>query len=87
MKCVLIALAAVAVVAGAGLRTADAQRKGPTPWCIENGSFGDSAPDCTYWTYEQCRASARGAGGVCVENPILAWGRRGQPQDRRYPRR
>ena len=82
MRLALIATAALVAVSTAGVGTSDAQSRGPKPWCISGGAFGPGTLDCTYWTIKQCRDSARGAGGYCVENPEVLWARR-YPNGRR----
>ena len=39
-----------------------------TPWCAASGGFG-SAWDCSYYTFEQCMATARGLSNYCAQNP------------------
>jgi hypothetical protein len=75
MRRVLIALATLIAASSAGVTSGHAQSKGPKPWCIESGAFGPGTMDCTYWTLQQCRESASGAGGMCVENPVILWQR------------
>jgi hypothetical protein len=90
MRPMLIAFAALAVFSVAGVAPSAAQSKGPKPWCIANGAYGAGSMDCTYWTLQQCLASASGAGGVCRENPVILWQQRGwterrsRSDDRRY---
>ena len=79
MRVTLIAMGALLAATAAGVGTSEAQSKGPKPWCIAGGAFGQGSLDCTYWTYKQCYDSARGAGGSCVENPEILWARRGYP--------
>jgi hypothetical protein len=38
------------------------------PWCAATGGFG-SAWDCSYYTFEQCMATARGLSNYCAQNP------------------
>ena len=45
---------------------------GPRPVC----SYRGSQPHCSYWTWEQCQASARGTGAHCEYNPYFG----GRPQ-------
>lgn len=85
MRSLSIMFFAVAALYVAGAATANAQSKGPKPWCIANGAFGAGSMDCTYWTLQQCLASASGAGGVCRENPVLLWQKR-DATERRSPR-
>jgi Protein of unknown function (DUF3551) len=52
----------------AGVAQADWQR---APWCAYLGGFGGNF-DCSYYTFEQCMATARGLGGYCSPNPRAA---------------
>jgi hypothetical protein len=38
------------------------------PWCAATGGFG-STWDCSYYTFEQCMATARGLSNYCAQNP------------------
>jgi hypothetical protein len=42
---------------------------GPRAWCTQGpiGSF--SFPQCSYYTYEQCRMTAFGTRAQCIANP------------------
>jgi predicted exporter len=44
------------------------------PWCAQY--YGrSSATNCGFVSYEQCMATARGAGAYCIQNPwYLAYG-------------
>lgn len=85
MRLVLIALATVVAASTVGVQPSEAQSRGPKPWCIADGSYGPGSLDCTYWSFEQCRESARGAGGSCTQNPVL-W-RNGRFESVEEPRR
>ena len=39
------------------------------PYCIRDGHGGPGMWDCSYYSWQQCLASASGAGGTCWENP------------------
>jgi hypothetical protein len=52
---------------------------GPRAWCIE-GRIGGSFPNCSYYTYEQCRATAFADHRTCIQNPFY------QPEPRRKRR-
>ncbi len=38
------------------------------PWCAYLGSWGGSY-DCSYYTFQQCMATASGIGNICLRNP------------------
>jgi hypothetical protein len=64
------ALALAGIMLGiAGLVPAAAQP--PRPWCEYGAMFG-RIPDCSFATYAQCMATARGD-GTCVRNPGFDW--------------
>jgi hypothetical protein len=54
-----------------------------SPWCLQ---FRSGGQDCSYNTFEQCRVSRSGVGGICVQNPFLSQCTR-QPARRRKPSR
>jgi uncharacterized protein DUF3551 len=86
-RIVLAGLALVAALAIVEVPGANAQvSNGRNPWCIRDGALGSGSWDCTYYTFEQCRFSAQGAGGTCSPNPEYRGGpRRGfDPYTGRY---
>jgi len=36
-------------------------------WCAQ---MGDGINDCSYFTWQQCRAAASGTGNFCYQNPL-----------------
>jgi hypothetical protein len=66
--CLAIVLTGV-VVGIAALPRARAQVV--RPWCEHSSAF-TSAPDCSYWMFAQCMATARGD-GTCLRNPRFDW--------------
>ena len=63
---------ATALMAGAFLLTA-ARPGGAAynlPWCAQFYTQGQ-VKSCAYVTYEQCLATIRGVGGVCVRNAAV----------------
>ena len=67
----LMAAAALggAVVAGVALQqVAKADPRQSAPWCAYMGG-GQASFDCSYYSYQQCMATARGLGNYCVRNP------------------
>ena len=69
----LVALGALAwaIVLDSGNKTAADWRQ-IAPWCAYLGGQGFGY-DCSYYTFEQCMATARGLGGSCSPNPRLAF--------------
>jgi len=39
------------------------------PWCVYYGGK-DGGHNCGFVSFEQCLATARGAGGICSQNPF-----------------
>ena len=62
---------ALGVTAGAGLLDSRNAAMAAAPWCAYMGGFSGSF-DCSYYTFEQCMATARGLGGRCQPNPVVA---------------
>ena len=45
------------------------------PWCAQYYNSNSGATNCGFVSYEQCMATAWGAGAWCVQNPwYLAYG-------------
>jgi hypothetical protein len=74
-------LGCVLVMAALGAGTARAQYQ-RAPWCAYLGSWGGSY-DCSYYTFQQCMATASGLGNICLRNPRYV----GDPERPRRPRR
>jgi len=78
---------ALAVTSGAGLfdaggSAARADWRQLAPWCAAMG--GNSGGwDCSYYSLEQCMATARGLGGYCSPNPRAAYDPYQPPRARR----
>ena len=65
---VVLGLLAVAWALDVGGTVARADWRQLAPWCAaQGGTVG--ASDCSYHTFEQCMATARGLGGYCSPNP------------------
>ena len=45
------------------------------PWCFyESGNRGSGAVLCTFYSFDQCMATASGIGGSCARNPYPSSG-------------
>jgi len=45
------------------------------PWCFsESGSRGSGAVTCSFYSFEQCLATASGIGGSCGPNAYSSYG-------------
>lgn len=63
-------LAAAGLAATAALvvpNAAQADWRQAAPWCANMG--GGYGFDCSYFTFDQCMATARGLGNFCTPNP------------------
>ncbi len=66
----IAALGAVAMLLAADMQPAEAQfSSSRNPYCIRDGIGGRGNWDCSFHTWQQCIASAHGAGGWCTANP------------------
>jgi Protein of unknown function (DUF3551) len=81
--------ALVVVIAMAILGTAKQAAAAPRPYCLD--ADRTHFQDCTYYTFEQCLATAYGLNGICYQNPAILWQQReGRPHPtvkRNSPRR
>jgi hypothetical protein len=68
MRLILVGLAAVMAVLAADIESAAAQNT-TRPYCMRGGTFGPGSWDCSYYSMQQCLASASGLNGTCSENP------------------
>ena len=91
MRLVLIGLATLIVALAADVQSGSAQSS--KRYCTQGGGFDSSGEaDCSFSTWEQCRASASGLGRYCFENPQYRGGssdvdRRDRTPQRRTGRR
>jgi len=74
-----VALAAL-VTGLASISASAPAQAGDYPWCVQGRDVGYPG-DCSYWTYNQCMASASGRFATCGLNPRAAFARdrRGGP--------
>ena len=79
------ALAILAIGAVSAAAPAQAQTYDPAyPICMHVVQFETSYEDCTFYTLDQCRASASGRAAMCSVNPFY---RGANPLPGRYERR
>ncbi len=84
-----VAFSALTLFTMADARPAQAQWgwASPFPWCAQwSGSWG-GARECSYYTFEQCRAAVFGAGGGCHPNPAYVGPAPGEYRPARKQRR
>jgi hypothetical protein len=66
---IAVAFGGLVAVAAVDARTAaTAGARPPAPWCANLGGR-DGGWDCSYHTFEQCMATARGLSSNCQPNP------------------
>ena len=77
MRLIFAGLAAAIAILAANVQSASAQAANPTrPYCLRDGVMGAGNWDCSYYTMDQCRATAHGNGGSCQPNPWYVGPRR-----------
>jgi Protein of unknown function (DUF3551) len=71
MRILALAILAIATISVTG--PARAQKYDPNfPFCMDVVKWGGSTyEDCSFYTLEQCRASASGLGYICGANPYF----------------
>jgi len=75
--------AMLAIAAGLMTAPASAQTYNPRyPFCLDTRDANGGYMDCSYYTEEQCAASAAGRAGGCLANPFFTGGPR--PPGPRY---
>ena len=63
------ALAVAGAIAAMSCCTKPAAAAIEYPWCVQySGSDTGGGKNCGFVSYDQCMMTARGAGGMCVEN-------------------
>jgi hypothetical protein len=65
----IIVLFVVAAALLGETQVSNAQSPYSYPWCLLGGMRGSNALSCYYTSWEQCRETASGRGGTCVESP------------------
>ncbi len=68
MRIILASLAAMIAILTVNVETASAQNT-TRPYCLRDGVNGPGMWDCSYYSMEQCLATASGNGGSCQPNP------------------
>lgn len=79
----LLAALTLAGLALAAPREAEAHSQ-RAPWCA---NMGDGLTDCSYFTWEQCRATVSGLPGYCSRNLRADAYAEAPPRKRRYRHR
>jgi hypothetical protein len=68
MRPLILSASLITGVLSGGIQAALAQSPTSYPWCATY--YKDGTPTSCYFTsYQQCRASVSGVGGVCFESP------------------
>jgi hypothetical protein len=86
MRSILVGF--IVVVAALVVGNSTSQAGYNNRWCTDGGGVDEGSHlECSYYTLEQCLASAWGRGQFCTENPDIAWqARRGNADQRRSGR-
>ncbi len=79
----LIAIFAAAVAAATWAQPAQAVEY---PWCVHYGA-DEGGHNCGFVSQAQCLATARGAGGMCSQNPMYQGSPAAAPSGRRVRHR
>ena len=84
MRTQIIMLFVIAAALLGGTQVSSAQSAAYSyPWCLLGGPKDTNALSCYYTSWEQCRATMSGLGGICVESPYY----HAQPNARHTVRR
>ena len=88
MRFALMSLASAFAVLALGVPSSDAQTFFNKRYCVFGGGglVNGGTEDCSYNTWEQCRATAS-SGGFCGENPFYVEPTRGAVQPGTNPKR
>ncbi len=81
MRTPLIALLAIAAALLGEMQMSNAQSPYSYPWCAVTGGKDAGALSCYYTSWEQCRTTQSGLGGICIESPYY------HPQPTQVPHR
>jgi Protein of unknown function (DUF3551) len=66
----LLLLSLIAAALFGEIQSASAQSPTSYPWCAKYyESWNFSSLSCYYTSYEQCRTTMSGIGGVCIHSP------------------
>ncbi len=74
MRRFIIALGALAAMAGAGQLVTPASAEISYPYCRGVCGGEGSEKRCDFTTLQQCQATASGLGGSCYQNPFYSGG-------------
>src|SRR5215470_3732760 len=69
MRTQIIMLFVIAAALLGGTQVSSAQSAYSYPWCSLGGPKDTNALSCYFTSWEQCRATMFGLGGICVESP------------------
>ena len=78
MRMMMMAAGLVGIALANGASAAPAFAGHDYPWCVQGRGVGYPG-DCSYQTFDQCRASASGRNASCGVNPRAAFGQSGRP--------
>jgi hypothetical protein len=71
MRSPILSLFLIAAALLGEIQSASAQSPTGYPWCSKGIRGG--ALHCLYTSYDQCRTTQSGIGGVCMRSPYYQW--------------
>jgi hypothetical protein len=69
MRTLIIAPFVVVALLTGEMQAGNAQSPYSYPWCSLGGTRGSNALSCYYTSWDQCRTTMSGIGGICIESP------------------
>ena len=72
MRNLLLAAVALGTVASIAVIASPVQAR-DYPFCIKSADYDSAVGDCSFYTYEQCLATASGRRAYCDTNPFYAY--------------
>jgi hypothetical protein len=85
MRLPILSLFVIATALLGEVPAASAQSPTSYPWCARYfGSWMVGATSCYFSSYQQCRATMSGIGGLCFQSPYYRGGAPATPRRRRH---
>jgi hypothetical protein len=87
MRLPILSLLLISAALFGEIQSASAQSPTSYPWCAKYyESWNFSSLSCYYTSYEQCRTTMSGIGGVCIHSPYYHRAPPGAPVPSRHRR-
>ncbi len=85
MRLPILSLFVIAAALLGEIQAASAQSPTSYPWCARYfGSWMVGATSCYFSSYQQCRTTMSGIGGLCFQSPYYHGGASATPRRRRH---